>query len=170
MLGRSKIPTLVVVWSLLTGMAMLVTFVPAGIAVGLVQWAIVRTRLSLSRVSAIPFALAFVVGQFAPYALYAEAAINGFGGLEGPPEWFVVVALAAGGLLAGLTQFLGLPKMRQNFFIWIPTSTAAWAMMAAGDLPIRGALILSALGSGLTTGLAMLALSPRRRLSPKTSS
>jgi hypothetical protein len=142
---------------------MLVTFVPAGIAAGLVQWTIVRTRLPLSRVSAIPFALAFVVGQFPSYALYAEAAINGFGGLEGPPEWFVAVALALGGLLAGLTQFLGLPKTWRNFFVWVPASCAAWAMTAAGDLPIRGGLIFFALCSGLTTGLAMLALSPRQQ-------
>src|SRR5439155_19694263 len=67
-----------------------------------------------------------------------------------------------GGLVAALSQFLGLPKTWRNFAIWIPATSLAWGVAALGDLPIRGVVVLSAACSGLVTGLAMLALSPRR--------
>jgi len=92
--------------------------------------------------------------------MFLVAYVNGVGGFDGPPEWFVAVSLASGGLLAGLGQFLGLPKSWRNFAIWIPATSLAWAVMALGDLPIKGMLVLSAVCSGLVTGLAMLALSP----------
>ena len=156
-----KTTVLVVLWSAIFTVAMLVTFFPVGVLAGLGLWAILRARLSLTRASAIPFALSFLVGQFPSYFTYAFAYINGFGGVEGPPEWFIAVTLASGGLLAGLCQFLGLPKSWRNFGIWIPASSLAWGVTALGDLPIRGIVVFSALCSGLVTGLAMLALSPR---------
>jgi hypothetical protein len=148
----------VALWSAVTSVGMLVTGVPAGIAAGLGQWWILRSRLNLGRGSAIPFALSFPVGQFPSYVMYLAAYSSGLGGVDGPPQWFLAVALASGGLLAGICQFLGLPKSWSNFRIWIPATCLAWAVTAL-DLNIRGLPVLTAVLSGLTTGLAMLALS-----------
>lgn len=161
---RGHIPQttlLVALWSVISAAAMLITSLPVGVVAGLGQWLILRSRLPLTRTSAIPFTLSFPAGQFPSYVLYALAYMNGFGGLDGPPEWFVAVTLASGGLLAGLSQFLGLPKTWRNFAIWIPATSLAWGASALGDLPIRSVVVLSAVCSGLVTGLAMLALSPR---------
>ena len=160
---RSHIPktaVLVASWSVMSAAAMLMTFLPVGVLAGFGQWMILRSRLPLTRVSAIPFALSFPIGQFPSFAMYALAYMNGLGGFDGPPEWFVVVTLASGGLFAALSQFLGLPKTWRNFAIWIPATSLAWGVTALGDLPIRGVIVLSAACSGLVTGLAMLALSP----------
>jgi hypothetical protein len=155
-----KTTILVALWCLISAGAMLITFLPVAVLAGLGQWAILRSRVPLRRVSAIPFALSFPVGQFPSYLMFLVASVNGVGGLDGPPEWFVAVSLASGGLLAGLGQFLGLPKSWRNFAIWIPATSLAWAVVALGDLPIKGMLVLSAVCSGLVTALAMLALSP----------
>ena len=157
-----KTTVLVALWSVISADAMLMTFLPVGVLAGLGQWMILRSRLPLTRVSAIPFALSFPIGQFPSYAMYAVAYMNGLGGLDGPPEWFVAVTLASGGLLAALSQFLGLPKTWRNFGIWIPATSLAWGVAALGDLPIRGVVVLSAACSGFVTGTAMLVLSPRR--------
>jgi hypothetical protein len=158
---RTKATVLVALWSVISGAAMLITFLPVGLLAGLGQWWILRLRLHLTRGSAIPFALSFPVGQVPSYLIYLVAYTSGFGGYDGPPEWFVAVTLASGGLSAGLVQFLGLPKSWRNFAIWIPATALGWAVAALGDLGMRGMLVISAVFSGLVTGLAMLALSPR---------
>jgi hypothetical protein len=152
---------LVGLWSIVSGAAMIITFLPVGLLAGLGQWWILRSRLQLTTGTAIPFALSFPIGQVPSYLIYLVAYTSGFGGYDGPPEWFVGVTLAAGGLFAGLVQFVGLPKSWKNFAIWIPSSTLGWAVAALGDLGIRGMLVISAVLSGLVTGLAMLSLSPR---------
>lgn len=158
-----KAAVLVALWSVISGAAMLISFLPVGLLAGLGQWLILRSRLHLTRGSAIPFVLSFPVAQVPSYLIYLVAYTGGFGGYDGPPEWFVAVTLASGGLFAGLVQFLGLPKSRRNFAIWIPASALGWAVAALGDLGIRGMLVIAAVFSGLVTGLAMLALSPRQQ-------
>jgi hypothetical protein len=154
---------LVAAWSLISATAMLITLVPVGVAAGVAQWAILRRRLNLGWRSAIAFGLSFPAGQFPAYVIYLAVYASGFGGFDGPPGWFVSVTLASGGLLAGVCQFLGLPKSRRNFVIWVPATSIAWMAAALGDLNLRGAVTLSALLSGLVTGLAMLALSKEGR-------
>jgi hypothetical protein len=156
-----KTVSIVVVWSVISAAAMLVTLVPVGLAAGLRQWWLLRTRLDLGRLAAIPFALSFPTGQFPSYVLYLAVYASGFGGLDGPPDWFVPVTLASGGAIAGLCQFLGLPKSRRNALIWIPATSFAWSITALGDLNIRGMVVISALLSGAFTAAAMLALSSR---------
>jgi hypothetical protein len=152
---------LVALWSAVSAAAVLVPLVAVGVAAGLGQWWILRSRLNLPWTAAVPFALSFPAGQFPSYLMYLVVYTTGFGGLDGPPEWFLTVALAGGGLMAGMCQFLGLPKSWKNLRIWIPATCLAWAVTALGDLNVRGMVVLSALFSGLVTGLAMLALSPR---------
>jgi hypothetical protein len=170
-----KTTALVALWSVVSAAAMLTTFLPIGLLAGLVQWWILRPRLGLRRASAIPFALSFPIGQVPSFLMYLFASARGVGGVEGPPEWFVAATLAAGGLSAGLVQFLGLPKLWRNFVIWIPASALAWGVAALGDVPIKAMLVLSALLSGLVSGLAMLTLSvaqphkPDRRPASKNS-
>lgn len=156
-----KATLLVALWSVISAAAMLTEFLPVDLLAGLGQWLILRSRLQLGRASAAPFALSFPVGQLTGVLMYLVAYGSGFGGFDGPPEWFVAVSLASGGLLASLSQFLGLPKSWRNFFIWIPASSLAWAVAALGDLDLRGMVVLSAILSGLVTGLAMLTLTER---------
>ena len=163
---RFRATTLVAMWSVVSAAAMLTTFLPVGLLAGLGQWWILRSRLHMGRVSAIPFALSFPIGQVPSFLVYAVASARGVGGIDGPPEWFVAATLASGGLFAGLLQFLGLPKSWRNFAIWIPATCLAWAVAALGDVPMRGMVVLSALSSGLVSGLAMLTLLPRNRAGP----
>ena len=156
-----KTTLLVALWSLISAAAMLSTFLPIDLLAGLGQWRILRSRLQLGKASAVMFALSFPVGQLPSYLMYMMAYGSGMGGFDGPPEWFVALSLAAGGLLAGLSQFLGLPKSWRNFFIWIPATSLGWAVATLGDLEIGGMIVLSALLSGLVTGLAMLTLRER---------
>lgn len=153
-----KATLLVALWSVISAAAMLNTFLPVDLAAGLGLWWILRSRLHLGKASAVPFALSFPLGQLPSFLMYMVAYGRGFGGFDGPPEWFVALSLASGGLLAGLSQFLGLPKSWKNFFVWVPATSLAWAVAALGDLDIRGMVVLSAILSGLVTGLAMLTL------------
>lgn len=156
-----KTALLVALWTAISAAAMLNTFLPVDLLAGLGHWWILRSRLQLGKASAALFALSFPVGQLPSFLMYMAAYGSGLGGFDGPPEWFVALSLAGGGLLAGLCQFLGLPKSWKNFFIWIPASSLGWAVAALGDLEIRGMVVLSALISGLVTGLAMLSLAER---------
>ena len=157
---------LVAVWCAVSAPGMLTPFLPVSVLAGMGQWWVLRLRVPVTPVSAFAFAVAFPLGQLPAYFFFMIAYVEGFGGFDGPPEWVVALALASGGLLAGLVQFLGLPKSWKNFAIWVPATSFAWAVAVLGDIPFRGMLILSALLSGLVTGLAMLALTPRRERVP----
>lgn len=153
-------------WFTSSAAGVLTPFLPVSLLAGVGQWFVLRSRLPLTRASAIAFAFAFPLGQLPSHFFFMVAYVNNFGGFDGPPEWYVAATLASGGLLAGLVEFLSLPKSWKNFAIWVPATSLAWAVAVLGDIEIRGMLVLSALFSGLVSGLAMLALSPRRERLP----
>jgi len=157
-----KTIVLVVVWTAVSAAGMLTPFLPISVLAGLGQWIVLRSRLALTRGSAIAFAVAFPLGQLPTHFFFMVAYVEGFGGFDGPPEWYVAATLASGGFLAGLVEFLGLPKSWKNFAIWVPVTSLAWAVSVLGDIEVSGMLVLSAILSGVVSGLAMLALSPRR--------
>src|SRR5262245_10700392 len=165
--GRLQKPSiLVTLWMAMFASGMLLPlgliFLPVALLVGLGVWWILRWQLPLSRAAAAAFAVSLPLAQLPPYLLYFTASSMGVGGLDGPPEWLVPLALASGGLTAGLIQFLGLPKSGRNFALWVAASVLAWTVSWLGDIPIKGMVVLSALLSGLVTGWAMLLLSAGR--------
>src|SRR5215210_6726755 len=121
-----KPPVLVALWTAIFASGLLIPlglrYLPAAMLVGLGEWWILRMRVPIGRGAAVAFAVSLPLSQWPPYLLYFTAYSMGFGGLDGPPEWFVPMTLASGGLAAGLIQFLGLPRSGQNFALWIPAT------------------------------------------------